>query len=370
VRIAHVNPTYWPEVMRGTERLVHDLATAQAAAGHEVTILTSRRGASKVSEEDGVRVVRRRRLPEPPPLRWYELHLVNVPRVIAGLVRGRFDVAHVHFPSDAWGAALAHRLGGPPFVFTIHGIPTRPYLVARRYRLEMLRRAIEAAAAVTVGSEAAARPLRDYALCEPVIVPPGLRVAQFATDRDREDQPTIVCAASLGDPRKRAALLFDAFERLRRHRPEARLRVFETRDPVLSAGGRPPLPEGAEELRATSDPAELAAIYRSSWVSVLPAVEEAFGLVLTESLAAGTPVVADRSGAGPEILDGAEGVGRLFEPDDPEDLARAMSEALELAAVPETVERCRRRAGDFDWSRLEGEWDRIYATAGGDGRAR
>jgi hypothetical protein len=41
VRIALLHPTYWPEVRRGSERLAHDLATALANRGHEVTLLTS-----------------------------------------------------------------------------------------------------------------------------------------------------------------------------------------------------------------------------------------------------------------------------------------------------------------------------------------
>ena len=74
------------------------------------------------------------------------------------------------------------------------------------------------------------------------------------------------------------------------------------------------LPDGVEVIAASSDPGELGALYASSWVGVLPAVEEAFGLVLVESLAAGTPVVADDSGAGPEILAGDERIGRIFAP--------------------------------------------------------
>ena len=53
----------------------------------------------------------------------------------------------------------------------------------------------------------------------------------------------------------------------------------------------------------------------------LPSVDEAFGLVLVESLAAGTPVVAARSGACPEIVTD-DLIGRLFEPDAADDPER------------------------------------------------
>ena len=103
-------------------------------------------------------------------------------------------------------------------------------------------------------------------------------------------------------------------------------------------------------------------------ISVLPSVDEAFGLVLVESLAAGTPVVADRSGAGPGIVD-SEAIGRLFEPDDPVDLARAMDEALDLGLDAATAERCRARAGVYDWPRLVERWERLYERVAPPARA-
>lgn len=360
MRIAHLIPTYWPEVARGGERFVHDLAGAQAATGADVSILTGHLGSRRVDAEDGVEVIRRRRIGELAPLRHYELHVTGIPGAVREIDRGRFDLVHAHFPADAAAAAIARRRGGPPFVFTIHGLPDRRYLVARRYRLEMFERAVAAAAVCTLGSEAAARPFRRYMRREPVVIPPGVVTADFASEAEREEPPALICAASLGDPRKRAGLLFDAFERVRRERPELRLRVFETHDPVMSTV-LGPVPGGVEVLAARSDPRELAALYASSRVCVLPAVDEAFGLVLVESLAAGTPVVADDSGAGPEILAGDEQIGRIFTRDDPAALAEAIGTALALAEDGATRDRCRTRAADYDWGRLLARWHELYA---------
>jgi phosphatidyl-myo-inositol alpha-mannosyltransferase len=359
VRLAHVTPTFWPEVMRGTERLVHDLGCESTARGHEVTVLTSHRSRPRTTIEDGMRVVRRWRPPELATLRSYEYHLPNMANVFAGLRSSDFDLAHVHFPSDAWAAAFARRRGGPPFVFTLHGLPTREYLVARRYRLEMLRAVVARAHVCTVGSEAAARPFRRYLFRDPEVVHPGIRAADFDVAAERAPEPTLVCPASLGDPRKRAGLLFSAFARIRDRRPGARLLIFEGRDPVHSRAQAPAAADGVEVLPAQSSSARLAEVYASSWATVLPAVGEAFGMVLTESLAAGTPVVADRSGAGPEIVTDPR-IGRLFASDDEEDLARAMDEALDLAAAPGTAAACRSRAADFDWARIVPEWERLY----------
>jgi starch synthase len=60
---------------------------------------------------------------------------------------------------------------------------------------------------------------------------------------------------------------------------------------------------------------------------ILPSVAEAFGLVLTEALYVGTPVVATRVGGIPEIVDdGVDGV--LVPPADSDALARAINDLL------------------------------------------
>jgi glycosyltransferase involved in cell wall biosynthesis len=358
MRIALLHPTYWPEVLRGSERIVHDLGAELASRGHEVSLITSHRRRASVSEEEGMRVIRARRPPRPPGAGAYEHHLVNAPNVWRRLRGGRFDVVHAFFPVDAWVAVRLRQRGGPPVVATLHGIPTRQYLVARRYRLEMLRAGAAGADECTVLSAAAADPFRRYLFREPRVLPPGVLADRYRSDVPRAAEPTIVCAATLGDPRKRGSLLAAAFARLRAKVPGARLLVLRGRDPILS-GAVPALGEGAEWVDPVREPEDLAPLYAGAWASVLPSVEEAFGVVLTESLAAGTPVVADRSGAGPEIVTD-DRVGRLFNGDDEADLARAMEEAVELGSRPETAELCRARAADYDWSRVVARYEDVY----------
>ncbi len=362
MRIALLTPTYWPEVRRGTERLVHDLATMLVGRGHEVTILTSHRGSSTSRREDGVWVSRAWRPRERVPLNWYEHHLAAAPAVAARLLAGRFDVAHAFFVVDALAALWARRLGGPPVLASMHGIPTRAWLVRRRYRLEMIERVARRAEAVSVLSEAAATAYERYFARRPQILPGAVFCADFATDSPPAQPPFAFAPASFGDPRKRGALLVEAFERLRRMRPELELAVLETPDPVLSA--RPPtLPPGARLVHAP-DTAALAALYSSGGATILAAREEAFGLVLVESLAAGTPVVAARSGACPEIVTDPR-TGTLFDSDDPADLAAAIDSTLELGADPETAARCREAAAPHDWARVIDRYEETYARVRG-----
>jgi glycosyltransferase involved in cell wall biosynthesis len=71
-------------------------------------------------------------------------------------------------------------------------------------------------------------------------------------------------------------------------------------------------------------------------------VGEAFGLVLAEALACGTPGVGTDAGGIPEVLD-RPGIGNLFSGEE-EALARALLETIELARDPGTAVACRERA--------------------------
>ncbi|HEX6116160.1 MAG TPA: glycosyltransferase family 4 protein [Solirubrobacterales bacterium] len=362
MRIALLHPTYWPEVRRGSERLIHDLAATLAGRGHDVTLLTTHPGPASTTTEDGFTVVRSRRIPQPPTLGLHEDFLGNVPEAGWRLARGSFDLAHAFHLAPGWAAVKARRFGGPPVVFSFHGTPFRSHLVARRYRLEMMQSVVAGAAAVSVLSEAAADPFRRYLLREPRILPGGVLTGEFAVDRPRAERPTLLSAASLGDPRKRGELLLDGFRILRERVPDARLEVARTPDPHLSPY-RFELPEGASWIEPGST-AELARAYAGAHASVLAARDEAFGLVLVESLAAGTPAVAAASGASGEILD-RDGIGARFEGDSPDALAGALARGLELGADPETAARCRDRAAEFDWDRVADLYEDAYEEARG-----
>ena len=65
---------------------------------------------------------------------------------------------------------------------------------------------------------------------------------------------------------------------------------------------------------------QLAAEYRQADIFCLPSVQEGFGIVFLEAMAAGKPIVAARSAAVPEVVSH----GRLVEPGNAEALADAI----------------------------------------------
>jgi glycosyltransferase involved in cell wall biosynthesis len=87
-------------------------------------------------------------------------------------------------------------------------------------------------------------------------------------------------------------------------------------------------------------------------LTLLPSVDEAFGMALVESLATGTPVVCSPSGGMPEILEGAD-VGIVSERT-PDAMAAALQKTIALAADARTPARCVEHAKKWDWERTVG----------------
>ncbi|HSR42347.1 MAG TPA: glycosyltransferase family 4 protein, partial [Longimicrobiales bacterium] len=75
--------------------------------------------------------------------------------------------------------------------------------------------------------------------------------------------------------------------------------------------------------------------------AVFPSLMEATSVAALECMACEVPVAASRVGGLPEIVDGE--VGALFEPADPDDLARAVIELLGRDDLEEMGRRARRR---------------------------
>ncbi|HEU4978622.1 MAG TPA: glycosyltransferase family 1 protein [Solirubrobacteraceae bacterium] len=128
---------------------------------------------------------------------------------------------------------------------------------------------------------------------------------------------------------------------------------------VLAAagGGRPqfaaePLPHGVRDLGHVPDE-HLPGLYAGASAFVLPSLYEGFGLPCLEAMACGTPVVAARAGALPEVCGDA---ARYADPRDPHDIAEQVEQALadeRLRAVGPA------RAAAFTWERTTRALDAI-----------
>jgi phosphatidylinositol alpha-1,6-mannosyltransferase len=106
--------------------------------------------------------------------------------------------------------------------------------------------------------------------------------------------------------------------------------------------------------------AELPAIYSHADVFIMASRQrleandiEGFGLVYLEASASGTPVIGGRSGGIPEaIVEGTTGL--LVDPEDPADIARALTRCLTEAGLSAELGR----AG-AEWVRREFSWPKV-----------
>jgi glycosyltransferase involved in cell wall biosynthesis len=355
-RVALLNFAFWPEVQRGSERIVHDLAADLARRGHRPRLVTSHLGPSTTTTDDGFQIVRNRRPPDALlRLRRFQDNLTHVPLSYRTLCAGDDELAHAFYQTDALASVAWARRVGRPSLFSYMGIPSRASATYKRGRMKTLAHVTANADAVVGLSRTACEGLWRWWGVEARLIYPGVDLSAFAdVGGERAEEPTIACAASPDDGRKRVSLLVEAFARVRRERPRARLVLMRPNDRALEQG----LARAGVSFFDPS-PAAVAAVFADAWVSALPSRDEAFGLVVVESLATGTPVVAADEAGPAEILD-RDGIGSLFAEPTPEAVAHALLEALELAEDPRTAARARARAADFTSERCAIEHEQLY----------
>jgi glycosyltransferase involved in cell wall biosynthesis len=192
---------------------------------------------------------------------------------------------------------------------------------ARCERLHVLR-----ASRVIVTSQYCAAQVRTLygATHQPLVVPELIDLAEWraALAAGRASGPagrfTVLFVGRLYR-RKRVGVLLRAAAALHGRIPELEVRI------VGNGPCAAPLQQLARELKLDGtvtfpgdvSRTQLLEEYRAASVFCLPSVQEGFGIVLLEAMAAGKPIVASRAAAIPEVVPHA----MLVSPDSPEALA-------------------------------------------------
>lgn len=155
LRVALLHHSYGAPPAPGVESLLQALARALGEAGHRPTVLSSHRGATRVTHEGDVRVIRIRRLGEKAlSRRGFTGPLTHVPGLLRALSGGGYELAHAFSPPDALAARLWGRRIRRPVVFTCAETPRREHLADRRLRLALLAGAVAESDAAVAASEA------------------------------------------------------------------------------------------------------------------------------------------------------------------------------------------------------------------------
>lgn len=360
LRIALVHPYSWPEVRRGGERYLADLAAHLAGAGHIVQIVTGTSGSPRTDHVDGVAVRRSRQL-EHPWLRRRGFGPVETFGLVAlrNLVGHRYDVVHALTPT----AALAGKLSGHRTLYTVLGQPDQAHFADHPMERRVTAMAIRGVSEVAALSQAAADVEHDVFGRRPIVLPPGVRMERFSPDlRPRTGPPRILFPADASDRRKHVDLALGAMEVVLGRHPDARLLLGGPGDHTWAVPG---LGEASQRIMSATDVLgvgrvdDVARRYREATVTVLPSTGEAFGLGVLESLACGTPVVC-LPGSGPEEIIAGRAVGRVAPGANGVALGEALNIAIDLARDRGTPGRCVDHARSWDWSRVGPEHLRVY----------
>ncbi|MFQ5742211.1 MAG: glycosyltransferase [Acidobacteriota bacterium] len=328
MHVLHIYKDY-PPVIGGIENHLRLLAERQADLGLEVTVLvTSRRRSTSKARENGVRVIRAGRLAEvsSTPL---SLAICSQLRQLSA------DITHLHVPYPM--GELAHWAFGQgrATVLTYHcdftlqrfsGLLYRPFL--RR----LLRRAdrIIATSLQYIDSSPLLRPLADK--CS--VVPLGTDLERWsrhtevgvAAIRKRWSGPLVLFVGRLRHY-KGLPYLIDAMQQV-----PATLIVVGTgpmRGALVRQAEASPATEKIHFLGHISD-ASLADTYAAAAVLVLPSSErsEAFGTVLLEAMASGTPVISTELSTGTSFVNRDGETGFVVPPRNSDALARAISKLV------------------------------------------
>lgn len=197
--------------------------------------------------------------------------------------------------------------------------------------------------AITVPSEFARRTFIEAGVdgSNLKVIPYGVRLDKFQkTGEPRSDTFEVLFAGAVS-LRKGMPYLLDAFSKFKH--PTKRLRLVGPVEPQMRSLFSQFSMTNVEVLgRQTQE--ELAKWMNASHVMVLPSIEDGFGLVMAQSMACGTPVIASDNTGGSDLFnDGVQGFlvpirspeaicDRLTVLADNPDLLRRMSEAA-LARV-------------------------------------
>ncbi|HEY0814200.1 MAG TPA: glycosyltransferase family 4 protein [Pseudonocardia sp.] len=394
MRVLMATWEYPPVVVGGLGRHVYALATALAAAGHEVVVLARRPSGTDAATHPTVDAISGRvrvlAVAEDPPHLEFERDLVAWTLAMGhGMLRAaltrlggwRPDVVHAHDWLVAHAAIGLADVLGVPLVATIHATEAGRYagwlstpLSRQVHSIEwwLAQRAdvvITCSAAMRAEAAELFERQSGITVAHNGIAPREWRVgrARVAVARQRHAPrgPMLFYFGRL-EYEKGVQDLIAALPRIRKAHPGTRLLVAGTgtaADLLVEAARAHRVARSVGFLGHLPDD-ELAATLAAADAVVLPSRYEPFGIVALESAAAGAPLVASTAGGLAElVVDGETGVS--FTPGDVAGLAAAVGRVLvDPAGAARRAQAARARlATDFDWDQIAAETAAVYASA-------
>ncbi|MCO6451602.1 MAG: glycosyltransferase [Caldilineales bacterium] len=355
MHILHLYKDYYP-VLGGIENHLRWLAEAQAARGHEVTVLVTNphgRGAF-IRMENGVEVIRASRLTT---VASTPLSLDFVRR----LRRLHPDIVHLHFPYPLGEVGQWLFSRGKATVMTYHSDVIRQKGILRFYN-PLLRRILRRMDRIMPTSEPYihSSPYLSSLADRCTVIPLGVNTKRFA-----KPHPQQVAAIR----RRHPGLILLFVGRLRYYKGlnylieamphiPATLLIVGAGPEAAQLGEQAYLTGVTDRVRFLGDIGDefLPGYYQAADIFVLPSSErsEAFGIVLIEAMAAGKPVISTELGTGTSWVNRHGETGLVTSARDAPALAKAILELLDNPGARQQMGvRAQVRAfADFDLDML------------------
>ncbi|WP_308818976.1 glycosyltransferase family 4 protein [Pseudonocardia alni] len=360
MRIGIVCP-YSLDVAGGVQRHVLDLAAALRALGHTVEVLAPATGTAPEFVTPAGRAVG---VPYNGSVARVAFGPLTRHRTRRWLAAHDFDVLHVHEPTTPSVSALALLDARGPVVATFHTSTERSRVLAAFG--PVARPLLERVTARIAVSATARRVQVEHLGGDATEIPNGVDVARFAHG-PALDLPPAVRVGYVGrfdEPRKGMPVLLAALRRVVAERPDVRLLVVGRGDGDRLRRAAGPGLAGRIDLLGPVDEATKAAALRSVAVFCAPhRGGESFGMVLTEAMAAGAPVLAADLESFRAVLDDGR-AGALFPPGDDAALAAALIRLLDDGTARARLAAAGRdRAQRYDWPVVASDVLRVYRAA-------
>ncbi|MEU7690358.1 glycosyltransferase family 4 protein [Microbispora hainanensis] len=363
MNVGIVCPYTW-EVPGGVQAHIRDLAEALIEDGHKVSVI------APAADDAGLPsyvTPAGRAVPVPynGSVARLAFGFLSANRVRKWIREGGFDVLHVHEPAVPSLGVLACWVARGPIVATFHASYERSR--AMSVAAPMLQSALEKITGRIAVSEAARKTLVEHLGGDAVLIPNGVTVRRYAEGEPLPgwgpDGDVIGFLGRMDEPRKGLAVLLEAFALLAPERPRLRLLIAGPGDPDDVLGRVPREYRDRVGLLGMVSEADKVRAYHSVDVFCAPNLGgESFGIVLTEAMSAGAPILASDIPAFRRVLDDGQ-AGALFTTGDPAALAR---EAARLLDDPERraklSDEARQAVWKYDWSTVAREVVRVYET--------
>ncbi|WP_214108967.1 glycosyltransferase family 4 protein [Acrocarpospora catenulata] len=366
MRIGIVCPYMW-DVPGGVQAHVRDLAEALIDDGHKVSVIAPA-GDDAPLPPYVVSAGRAVPVPYNGSVARLTFGFLSASRVRKWIKEGRFDVLHVHEPAVPSLGVLAVWVARGPIVATFHASYQRSR--AMSVAAPMLQSALEKITGRIAVSDAARKTLVEHLGGDAVLIPNGVTVSRYAEAEPLPgwgpDGNVLGFLGRMDEPRKGLPVLLEAFAKLAPERPELRLLVAGPGDADEVYQRVPRELHARVGLLGLVSEADKVRAYHSVDIFCAPNLGgESFGIVLTEAMSAGAPILASDIPAFRRVL-GEGQAGALFATGDPGALAREAARLLDDPALRAKLStEARLAVRKYDWSTVARDVVRVYETVAG-----